>query len=92
MSLSRVAYFHSIARTIHIAGDIGDAPRYFYGKMDDLEKEIREINENFMRISKSCIVNKKLSMRCLDYRVEVGDKAFPVTRKYRKAFREEPYW
>lgn len=92
ISLSKVAYFHSIARTIHIAGNTGDAPKYFYGKIDDLEKEIKKIDKNFVRISKSCIVNKKLSYRCFDYQVKVGDKTFPVTQKYRKTFKEEREW
>lgn len=90
--LSRGKYFHSIARTVHIVGDIGDAPAYFYGKIDDIEDEIAKIDKNFVRISKSCIVNKKHSQRYGLEQVRIGDKYFPVTQKYRKKLNKESNW
>lgn len=92
ISLSKIAYFHSMARTIHISGDIGDRPRYFYGKIDDIENKIRELNNDFFRINKSCIVNKKLSMRYTNYEVKVENKTFSVTQSYRKRYQEERNW
>lgn len=90
VELSKIEYFRSIARTIHIVGEIGDIPHYFYGKLDKVEKEVTRIDERFVRISKSIIVNKRYAARLGKTDVKVGDKIFSVTSKYRYVL--EDHW
>lgn len=90
IDLDRIAYFHSVARTIHIYGETDGAPAYFYGKMDDLEKELAKIDKNYIRISKSYIVNKRRTALLLGgCYIVYGNKEFPITRKYRKDFNKD---
>ncbi len=92
--LAKVKYFHSLARTIHIVGDVGEVPRYYYGKMDDLQQEIEKIDSNFIRISKSYIVNMKYARLSSRKQVTIDDKTFSITPKYLETFREQykDYW
>lgn len=83
VELSKIAYFQSVARTIHIVGKLDGIPSYFYGKMDEIEKEVTKIDEKFVRISKRCIVNKKYAGRFGKNQVKIGDKVFSVTSKYK---------
>lgn len=93
IELGNVKYFHSIARTIHIVGDIGK-PNYYYGKMDELQKELERIDGSFVRISKSYIVNMKYAMLSGKSKVVVDGKEFSVTTKYAAEFRKRynDYW
>ncbi len=59
VELRKIKYFHSIARTIHLAGEFGNTPSYFYGKMDELQMKLEKTDDNFVRISKSYIINMK---------------------------------
>lgn len=89
IELSKVKYFCSGARAIHINGDIGNAPKYFYGKIDELQVEIEKINQNFARISKSHLVNMKCVLPIYGKdRIVLGCENLSVTRKYREAFWE----
>ncbi len=83
VELSKIVYFQSMARTIRIVGKTDGIPNYFYGKIDDIENEVKRIDEKFVRISKSVIVNKKYAGRYGRTQVKVGDKIFSVTKKYR---------
>lgn len=86
--LNKIKYFYSIARTIHIYGNIENVPTYFYGKLDELEEKIREKDRNFERISKSCIVNVNYVKAIGRKQVWVEDKALSITSKYRSGFLE----
>lgn len=89
IELSKVTYFCSGARAIYINGDIGDVPKYFYGKIDRLQVEIEKINQNFVRISKSHLVNMKYVFPIYGKdRIALGCENLSVTRKYRDAFWE----
>lgn len=91
VELDKVIYFYSVARTIHMHGEIGDNPTYYYGKIDDLYKTLQKIDDNFARISKSYIVNMN--------RVEVKNKRQVIiegntrslTSKYREEFLKKYY-
>lgn len=90
IELSKVNYFCSCARVIYINGDIGDAPKYFYGKIDELQVEIEKINQNFARISKSYLVNMKHIFPIYGKsRIRIGSEILSVTRKYRNLFWEK---
>ncbi len=88
VDLNKIKYFHSVARTIHIHGNVENVPAYFYGKLDELEEEIREKDSNFERISKSCIVNVNYVKAIGKKQVWVEDKALSITSKYRGGFLE----
>lgn len=88
VDLDRVKYFYSVLRTIHIYGDTDGAPNYFYGKMDDLQESLKKIDDNFVRINKSCIVNRKFVSRIGKHQIIICGKEFAVTQKYRKKFEE----
>ncbi len=88
VELNKIKYFYSIARTIHIYGNIGNVPTYFYGKMDELQERIREKDNSFERISKSCIVNVNYVKAIGRKQVWVEDKALSITSKYRNGFLE----
>lgn len=85
VELNRVKYFCSVARTIQICGNI-DTPAYFYGKMDELEKRLKEKDRNFERISKSCIVNINYVRAKSKKQVLVDGKLLSVTSRYREHF------
>ncbi len=91
VDLDRIEYFHSTLRTIHIYGDTDGAPNYFYGKMDELQESLQKIDDNFVRINKSCIVNRKFTYRIGKYQVLICGKEFNVAQKYRKEF-EKHNW
>lgn len=91
IELSKIAYFRSVARTIHIVGNIGGMPSYFYGKLDELEKEVAGIDKKFVRISKSIIVNKKYASRYGNNRVKILGEVFSVSSKYRSIL-NQPDW
>lgn len=88
LDLGKVKYIYSIARTIHIVGDIGDAPAYFYGKLDEIQKEIEKIDDNFARISKSYIINMKYGVIYGAKQVMICGKVLNVTSSYRKTISE----
>ena len=94
IELRKIQYFYSMARTIHIAGNLDDAPDYYYGRMDELEKVLERIDGNFVRISKRHIVNIKYIKYMEKNKVEIDHKVFTITAKYQKDFIEKcaEYW
>ena len=91
VNLEKVKYFHSTLRTIHIYGDTEGVPNYFYGKMDELQENLQKIDDNFVRINKSCIVNMKFADKIGKYQVMIRGEEFNVAQKYRKEF-EKHNW
>ncbi len=94
IELGKIKYFYSIARTIHIAGDLGEAPDYYYGRLDELEMELKRIDGNFVRISKRYIINMKYIRFMGKSKVEIEHKVLAVTAKYQEKFVEKcaEYW
>lgn len=90
IELNKVQYFYSITRTIHICGDTGNAPSYFYGKMDALQKELQGIDD-FVRISKSYIVNLKYIQMAGKNYIKIGSKELSISSKYRFSFENKYY-
>ncbi len=88
ISLERVRCFRSVARKIHIDGDIAGAPTYFYGKLDDIEKEIMNIDDQYIRINKSCFVNMRWAGLLGNNQIRLGNKVIKVSRKCQKEFNE----
>lgn len=90
IELDKIQYFYSITRTIHICGNVGDAPLYFYGKIDELQKELQN-NDNFVRISKSYIVNLKYVLAAGKNYVKIGGKELTLSSKYKLNFESKYY-
>lgn len=86
IELHKVKFFCSNGRTVNICGDIGSVPSKFYYKMDTLEEEIKEIDSNFVRISKSYIVNINYVKVNSKKQIIVDNKILSVTEKYRADF------
>lgn len=94
IELGKIKYFYSMARTIHIAGELEGVPDYYYGRMDELEKELERIDGNFARISKRHIVNIKYVKYMEKNKVGIDHKVFTITAKYQEDFIEKcaEYW
>lgn len=94
VELGKIKYFHSAARIIYMAGDLGMNPAYFYKKMDELQEEMEGLDGNFVRISKSCIVNMKYIQSVRKNKVEIDGRFLTVTAGYQEAFAKkyEEYW
>lgn len=88
IELNKIKYFYSIARTIHIYGNLGDMPTYFYGKLDELQEILKEKDNSFARISKSYIVNTNYVKSMNKSHVRIEDKVLSITSKYRDDFIE----
>ncbi|MEY8324536.1 LytTR family DNA-binding domain-containing protein [Lachnospiraceae bacterium 54-11] len=86
IELNKIRYFHSITRTIHICGTLGDMPTYFYGKMDELQEKLKEKDNSFARISKSYIVNTNYVKSMNKNQVKIEGKTLSITSKYRDDF------
>ncbi len=91
IELADINFFYSIARTVHINGDIGDAPPYYYGKIDELYRELQETDDNFQRISKSYIVNMNHVTIESRKKISVGGETLSISSKYRDEFFEKYY-
>lgn len=62
----------------------------FRAKIDDVEQEIGEISSDFVRISKSYLVNKRFIKGYTTKEITLSDgEKLPVSRKYKKQFIEK---
>ncbi len=86
VELNKIKYFHSIARTIHMHGNIRDIPSYFYGRMDELQGILKEKDDSFERISKSYIVNMNYVRAINKNQIRIDDKVLSITARYRNDF------
>lgn len=67
-----------------------DEQTKFRGKIDDIEQELGEISKDFVRISKSYLVNKVFIKEYTTKGVVLNDgEKLPVSRKYKKQFTEK---
>lgn len=85
INLSEVKYIYSRHREIHFSDgekDIG----YFYGKLDDVEKDVGKIDSMFMRINKSTIINMKYVQSKFCRTVEVSGTTFKISARYMDNF------
>ncbi len=83
VSLKDILYFCSSRPYIEIKTIDGDIT--FRGKMDDVEKKVRQYTQEFYRVSKSYLVNKMYVRvyAAKEVIMETGDR-IPVSRKYAK--------
>lgn len=91
IELDKVKYFHSVARTVHICGETNGAPDYFYMKMDELQRDLKSIDRNFVRINKSYIVNINYVVLKNKGKIMIDGKTITVTAKYKNDFLSKYY-
>lgn len=86
--LENVKCFYSQHRTIHfviVHGGV-DGEGAFYEKLDNLEKDLEKIDESFVRISKSYIVNMRYIKVINRKEVQIGKQILKITDRYRTDF------
>lgn len=87
IDLDKIFCFYSSVHTIHICGEIGGAPDYFYGKIDDLDNMLQKISKTFVRVNKRYIVNVRLVQRIKGNRqIVVDGKTISLASGYRDNF------
>lgn len=91
IGLDKIMYFYSAARTIHICGETGDGPGYYYGKIDDLYESLQKIDADFVRINKSYIVNMNYVEAKSKRQIVIEGKKMSLTSKYRDDFLKKYY-
>lgn len=84
INLDEVLYFESQLRLIII--HIVDRELQFYGKLDDVQKEIEDVTDLFVRVNKSCYVNFKKIEKYTKTNVKIGSEKIPISRKYVSEF------
>ncbi|EOS75655.1 MAG: response regulator [Lachnospiraceae bacterium] len=86
VSLESVKCFRSVARKIYIDEVTGGASKYFYGKLDEIEKAIISIDDQYIRINKSYFVNMRWAGLLGNNQIRLGNKVIKVSRKYQEEF------
>ncbi len=90
--LKKIAYLESKERKI-ILGKATGGEEIFYGKMNEIEKEINHISSSFCRISQSIIINMRY-VRSINFNtveVEINGllQEFGISRRYKEKVREK---
>lgn len=84
LSVKRIRYFESDKREIHIY--YLDEKYTFYKKLDDVERELKDSDVKFIRISKSFLVNTSFVKEFRYDKVILDDgKEIGISAKYRDA-------
>lgn len=90
--LKKIAYLESRERKIVIGQNGGNGADEFYGKLDEIEKEIGSISSYFCRISQSVLINmryiKAISFTAVTMEVNGKELEFGISRKYKDIVRE----
>lgn len=91
--LKKIAYLESRGRKIILGKASGGAEETFYGKLDEMEKQINDKSDSFCRISQSVMVNLRY-IRAISYTSVTVDvngmqREFGISRRYKDAVREK---
>ena len=89
VDLKDVLYFESRLRIIVI--HTAKQELQFYGKLDEIQKEIEDVTDLFVRVNKSCYVNLNKIQKFTKTNVVVGKQTIPVSRKYTSEFMSKMY-
>lgn len=82
VDLYKIKYIYSFKRKIYIQTSYGELLE-FYGKLDNVEKEILELSNNFLRIGKSSLVNIKYVKSFNKNFVQIDNEEFSIGSKYK---------
>lgn len=85
---SRIMCFYSFGRIIHIVSTEKIEQNFFYGKIDDIEKDL-ERESQFARINQRVIVNMIHTYYKGPNKMEVNKKIYAVSPTYREKFFEK---
>lgn len=87
VDVDKIAYFFSSMHTIRICGETGEAPEYFYGKIDDLDNTLQKIGKAFVRVNKRYIINVNFVQQIRGNRqIVVANKTISLASGYRDNF------
>ena len=84
--LNDVLYISSYKRKVYMLNNKGETIE-FYGKLDDVEQEIKELSDNFLRINKSYLINKLFVSKWGKNDVTIGDNVLNVSSKYKPFYK-----
>lgn len=89
IALDDVVYFESCRRVILV--HMEEQELQFYGKLDDVQKEIEEITNMFARANKGCYLNvsKIKTFTKSNVTMEGRSELIHITRKYSKEFMDK---
>lgn len=95
--LNKIAYFESRGRIIfiHMAESLtpGTFINKFYGKMNDIDKQISSMSNRFLRIHQSFLINYDYILNIsLTHAVMMDGRHVQISEKRRKHTRERFYW
>ena len=83
VDLNEVEYMYSIKRKIYIK-TIDNHIFEFYEKLDNVEKEISILSNDFLRISKSYLINKQFVETFNKNYVQINNEQFSIGGKYKE--------
>lgn len=89
VDLNDVLYFESRLRIIVVHTTKQELQ--FYGKLDEVQKEIEDITDMFVRINKSCYVNFNRIKKFTKANVVIEKQTIPVSRNYTNEFMNKVY-
>ncbi len=92
LNLKDIILFSSARPYIEIKCNDNDDIR-FRGKLDETEKEISNLTDDFLRPNKSCLINKKYITDYTSKDITMSNnEIISITRKYQKIFFENLYY
>ena len=74
-------------------GKVSGQEEAFYGKLDEIEKQINKISNSFCRISQSVIINmryvRSISFNTVVVEADGIDREFGISRRYKDKVQEK---
>ena len=90
--LKKLSYLESKERKIILGKAIGEEEA-FYGKLDEIEKQIDSVSSSFCRISQSVLINmryiRSINFNTVEVEINGMGKEFGISRRYKEKVREK---
>ncbi len=87
--LSKIECFCSSGRKVYIITECEIEQNYYYEKLDNIQEELEKLDNGFIRINNRVIVNMVHTFFKSWKKVEVNNKIYAISAKYREAFHEK---
>lgn len=84
VDLNTVVYLCSLKRKIYIHQEEYEVSE-FYGKLDNVEKDIKTLTDCFLRINKSYLININFIENFGKNEVTIGDQVLTISPKYKES-------
>lgn len=90
---TKIKCFYSFGRRIYIVSDGKIEQDFFYGKISDIEAELKKTDKRFIRINHRVIANMIHTYYVSSKTVDINKKIYNISAEYRENFFEkyEPY-